>query len=107
MIPQEPLIRLGWHTKIDPNTILFMKADCNYTEVYLNNGNMILSATTLGSLAKRLPACQFIRPNRSILVNLDFMIEYERRGATIRLNNNDVIQVSRRRTKQIRRSISK
>jgi two-component system LytT family response regulator len=102
---QLPLIRLGWRTKIDPGTILFMKADSNYTEVYLTNGNMILSATSLGNLAKRLPATQFIRPNRSVLVNLDFMTEYQRRDKSITLNNNEVIQVSRRRSKHITRSI--
>lgn len=106
METQEPLIRLGWHTKIDPGTILFMKADSNYTEVHLNDGNIILSATSLGRLAKRLPPCQFIRPNRSVLVNLDFMTEYQTRGKSIRMNNNEVIKVSRRRTKQVTRSIN-
>ncbi|MFD2524106.1 LytR/AlgR family response regulator transcription factor [Emticicia soli] len=106
MMTQEPLIRLGWHTKIDPGTILFMKADSNYTEVHLNNGNIILSATSLGRLAKRLPSCQFIRPNRSVLVNLDFMTEYQKIGKSIRMNNNEVIKVSRRRTKQVTRSIN-
>lgn len=106
METQEPLIRLGWHNKIDPNTILFLKADSNYTEVYLNNGSMILSATSLGNLAKRLPAAQFIRPNRSVLVNLDFMTEYQRKGKSITLTNNSIIQVSRRRTKQVKRRLS-
>lgn len=106
MMTQETLIRLGWHTKIDPNTILCLKADSNYTEVYLIDGNRILSATTLGSLAKRLPAGQFIRANRSVLINLDFMTEYQRRGKAITLNNNEVIQVSRRRSKQVAKSIN-
>ncbi|RFS18432.1 LytTR family DNA-binding domain-containing protein [Emticicia sp. C21] len=106
MMIQEPLLQLGWRTKIDPFTILFMRADSNYTEVHLNNGNMILSATSLGRLAKRLPSCQFIRPNRSVLVNLDFLTEYQRRDKSIKLNNNEVIQVSRRRTKQVTRSIN-
>ncbi|GAB3518431.1 LytR/AlgR family response regulator transcription factor [Emticicia fontis] len=106
METQESLIRLGWHTKIDPNTILFMKADSNYTEVHLNDGNKILSATNLGSLAKRLPEGQFIRANRSVLINLDFLTDYQRRGKAITLNNNEVILVSRRRTKQVTRSIN-
>lgn len=102
---QQALIRLGWHNTVDPDTILFMRADSNYTQVHLNNGSMILSSTTLGSLAKRLPAYQFIRANRSVLVNINFTLEYEKSVSSITLCNNEVIQVSRRRTKQVRRSI--
>jgi DNA-binding LytR/AlgR family response regulator len=104
-LKHEPLIRLGWHNKVDPDTILLLKADCNYTQVYLNNGSMILSATTLGILQKRLSEYQFFRPNRSILINLNYMVDFEKDTSTIKLANNEIIQISRRRTKQARRSI--
>ncbi len=98
------LIHFGKH-KIDPRTILLLKADTNYTQVYLEDGSSFLSSTTLGTLARRLPEYSFFRPNRSVLVNLDFITEYEKGGSSIRLNNNEVIQVSRRRTKQLRKTI--
>ncbi len=104
-IRHEPLIRLGWHHKVDPRTILLLKADCNYTQVYLDNGSMILSTTTLGVLQKRLSPHQFFRPNRSILINLSYMIGFEKDTATIKLANDEVIHISRRRTKQARRRI--
>lgn len=102
---QEPFIRLGWHHKIDPDTILLLKADCNYTQVYLTNGSMILSTTTLGILQKRLSPYQFFRPNRSMLINLSYMIDFEKDTSTIKLANNEIIHISRRRTKQARRRI--
>ena len=102
---QQALIRLGWHNTIDPDTILFMRADSNYTQVHLNNGTMILSSTTLGSLAKRLPAYQFFRPNRSMLVNLHYMVNFEKDTCSIKLTNNEIIKISRRRTKQVRKRI--
>ncbi|RYU92971.1 LytR/AlgR family response regulator transcription factor [Emticicia agri] len=103
---QQALIRLGWHHKIDPDTILLLKADCNYTQIYLNNGSMILSSTTLGILQKKLSQYQFFRPNRSMLINLNYMIDFEKDTSTIRLANDEVIYISRRRTKQAKRRIS-
>lgn len=99
------LIDFGRRTKIDPRTILLLKADVNYTLVYLEDGSSFLSSTTLGRLARRLPEFSFFRPNRSVLVNLDFVTEYEKGSNAIRLNNNEVIHVSRRRTKQLRKTI--
>lgn len=102
---QEPFIRLGWHHKVDPGTILLLKADCNYTQIYLTNGSIILSATTLGILQKRLSAYKFFRPNRSTLINLNYMVDFEKDTATIKLANDEVIHISRRRAKQARRRI--
>ncbi|WP_460473846.1 LytR/AlgR family response regulator transcription factor [Emticicia fontis] len=102
---QPALIRLGWHHKIDPNTILFMRSDSNYTMVHLHDGSKILSATTLGILAKRLPPYKFFRASRSVLINLDCIVGYEKKEASVKLSNNEVIQVSRRRNKHVRRSI--
>ncbi|WP_158561186.1 LytTR family DNA-binding domain-containing protein [Emticicia sp. C21] len=105
LMREDVLIRLGWHHKIDPDTILLLKADCNYTQVYLANGTMILSSTTLGILQKRLSAYQFFRPNRSTLINLNYLVDFEKDTATIKLANNELIHISRRRTKQARRSM--
>lgn len=103
------LIHFGRH-KIDPRTILLMKADTNYTQIYLEDGSSFLSSITLGTLARRLPEFSFFRPNRSVLINLDYIEDAENDKALIRMKNNEVFKVSRRRTKhfyKIRNRINK
>ncbi|WP_337045355.1 LytR/AlgR family response regulator transcription factor [Emticicia sp. 17c] len=92
------LIHFGRH-KVDPKTILLLKADTNYTQIYLEDGSSFLSSITLGTLARRLPEVSFFRPNRSVLINLDYMDDSENDKALIRMKNNEVFKVSRRRTK--------
>jgi DNA-binding LytR/AlgR family response regulator len=93
------LVHLGGRMKIDPNTILLLKADLNYTHVYLEDGSTVLSSTTLGILAQRLKNFSFFRPNRSVLINLDYMVEFEHSSAEIKMENNETFKISRRRTK--------
>jgi DNA-binding LytR/AlgR family response regulator len=95
----ELLIPFGGRIKIDPKTILLLKADINYTQVYLEDGSSFLSSITLGVLEKRLLLHSFFRPNRSVLINLDYMIEFEEASAHIKMGNNEVFKISRRRTR--------
>jgi DNA-binding LytR/AlgR family response regulator len=95
----ELLIPFGGRMKIDPKTILLLKADINYTQVYLEDGSTVLSSITLGTLAKRLHEFSFFRPNRSVLINLDYMVAFEAASAQIKMENNEVFKISRRRAK--------
>jgi DNA-binding LytR/AlgR family response regulator len=95
----EILIPFGGRIKINPKTILLLKAEVNYTQVYLEDGSSILSSITLGTLAKRLDKHPFFRPNRSVLINLEYMASFEKESAQIKMENNEVFKISRRRTK--------
>lgn len=95
----ERLIHFGGRTKIAPQTILLLKAEINYTQVYLDDGTIFLSSITLGVLAKRLHEYPFFRPNRSVLINLNYMVDFEETSAQIKMGNNEVFKISRRRTK--------
>lgn len=95
----EALIPFGGRLKIDPKTVLFLKADINYTQVYLEDGSTVLSSTTLGTLAKRLHEFPFFRPNRSVLINLNYMVDFQKEISTIRMGNDESIIISRRRVK--------
>lgn len=53
---------------VDPDDILFVKADNIYIEVYTKN-KKIVSRQTLSSFTEKLPENQFIRVHRSYLVN--------------------------------------
>ncbi|AWV96956.1 LytR/AlgR family response regulator transcription factor [Arcticibacterium luteifluviistationis] len=70
---KEQLIHVGARKLIPPNDILMLKADVNYTEVFLMDGSKILSSTTIGTIEKRLDGFDFFRVNRSTVVNLKFL----------------------------------
>lgn len=97
------LIHLGSRKNIPQSSILMLKSDSNYTIIYLNDGSKILSSTSLGKIEKRLKDFQFFRPNRSIIFNLDFMMDFEGKTQTgsygkILLKNNEQIALSRRKS---------
>lgn len=82
-----------------------LKADVNYTNIYLDDGSQILSSTTIGILEKRLLAFNFFRPNRSVVINLKYISDFENKAQTgdfskILLKNNQKIPLSRRKTLQ-------
>lgn len=95
----ETLLHLGGRLKIAPKDIRLLKAEINYTHVHLDDGSTLLSSITLGILEKRLQEFSFFRPNRSVLINLDYMADFEEASAQIKMKNNEVFKISRRRTK--------
>jgi two-component system LytT family response regulator len=70
---EENIIHLGSRTILLPSKILMLKADINYTEVFLTDGTKILSSTTMGKIEKRLEGFDFFRPNRSTVVNMKYV----------------------------------
>lgn len=101
METEDLLLHIGGRTKASPENILLLKADVNYTQVYFNDGSSFLSSINLGVFEKRLQESgQFFRPNRSYIVNLSFVSEFEQFSNTIKLRNEEVISLSRRRVKQ-------
>ncbi|WP_337042539.1 LytR/AlgR family response regulator transcription factor [Emticicia sp. 17c] len=94
------VIAINKHQTVRSSEILMLKADINYTHILLENGNSILSSRTLGIFERRLFNQPFFRPNRAIIINLDYMIEFEKSASKIKMSNNEIIPLSRRRTKQ-------
>ena len=102
MNPNE-LVHLGSRKRISASSILMLKADINYTLIYLDDGNEILSSTTIGILEKRLKGYNFFRPNKSFVINLEFMSDYENKDTScdyvkILLKNDLKIALSRRKS---------
>ena len=97
------LIHVGGRKSVAVNSILMLKANINYTLIFLDDGSQILSSTTIGILEKRLKDYQFFRPNRSTIINLEFMADFEKKSqvgsySRIVLKNNEEVLISRRRT---------
>ena len=96
---EEQLLHIGGRLKVAPKNIRLLKAEINYTKVHLEDGSTLLSSITLGILEKRLQDFSFFRPNRSVLINLDYVVDFEVASAQIKMKNNETFKISRRRTK--------
>lgn len=81
--------------EVNIHQIMYLKADINYTRFVMNSGREMVSSYTLQKFGEQLPAQQFIRINRGIILNSNFVKRID--NAEITLINNDVFLVSRRR----------
>ena len=97
---KETLVNVGGRMKFCPSEIILLESDINYTRLHFADGSVILTSINLGKLEPRFISFNFFRPNRSCIINLDFMANYEKETASIRMENNETIQLSRRRVKQ-------
>ena len=86
---------------IDINTIVRIEASSNYSKIYFSNGKMLLTAKVLKWFEERLPQEGFTRLHRSHLVNNYFLQFNQNTCSAFELKTGKIIQVSRRRRKQV------
>ncbi|WP_452221859.1 LytR/AlgR family response regulator transcription factor [Lacinutrix salivirga] len=80
---------------IETATIMFCKADDNYTEIYLNNNKKKLVSKTLKYIEEALSNANFARVHKSYLVNVDEIVKYQKgKGGSVVLSNGKEIMVS-------------
>lgn len=65
---------------IDPDEIVTLKADGNYTQIALLSGEEITTSYNMGSIAKKLPPNTLIRVNRSLMVNCAIIKSVDRKN---------------------------
>lgn len=95
-------VKIGSRMEVLPSEILLLKADQNYTQVFLKNGTKILSSTTMGIIEKRLVGNTFFRVNRSTVVNTRHIINTGRKNLEIQTTETSkplFVKISRRRAK--------
>lgn len=91
-------IHLGSRKYIPPEEVQHLESDLNYTLISLTNGQKILSSTTLKKIESRLvPFKNFVRVNKSAIVNLDFVENHEDVGFL--LPDKRILVFSRRKGK--------
>lgn len=95
----EILITIDRHLAVRSNQILMLKADINYTHILMNDGSYVTSSRTLGIFEQRLSNQAFFRLNRSVIINLNYMIDFQSEASIIRMGNDEAIAISRRRVK--------
>ena len=82
---------------IPVNNIIRCRAISNYTCFYTKEKKMI-TAKCLGVFEEQLAQFGFVRPNRSDLLNINF-IKSIRQNNTIELQDGSMLRISRRRRK--------
>ncbi len=96
-------IHVGGRKQVPHHQIVMLKAESNYTNIILRNGASLIVATTLGEIAKRVTHLSFFRPNRSTVINLAYLKMYDTDYSQILMQNDEVITLSRRRTKKFKK----
>jgi len=80
---------------VDINDIIYCSADENYTNFVLKNNKKILVAKTLKFYDEILSEHNFIRVHQSFLVNPKHIVSLQ--GDNLKMINNDLVEVSRRK----------
>ncbi|WP_341227298.1 LytTR family DNA-binding domain-containing protein [uncultured Arcticibacterium sp.] len=92
-------IRLIGKRHVKPSQIVRLKADANYTEISLEDGEQIIISKTLKEMEKTFTHFSFFRTHKSYMINLDHIASIQMNGGTktVRLINNLNAEISRRR----------
>lgn len=83
---------------LETKDIVRCEADGSYTTFYISDGRKILVSRNLKEFEEMLNEFQFFRPHHSHLVNLNFMLSFEKRdGGHIVMKDKSEVPVSTRR----------
>lgn len=90
----------------DINDIVYLEANSNYTNIYLNNKTKITASKTLKDFEELLPEDIFFRTHHSYLINLNYIKRYIKGdGGQIELQNGTYVDVSRRKKEEFLKAI--
>lgn len=64
---------------LSPEDIVYIQADWNYSEIFLNNEKSELVTINIGKLEEMLPKQVFYRISRSIIINIKYLIRVNRK----------------------------
>jgi DNA-binding LytR/AlgR family response regulator len=104
-------VHLVGKNNVLPSNVIFLKAEANYSEVFLINGKKILISKTLKELEGKFAPFGFFRAHKSFLINLEHVISFSsHRDRFITLTDNFKADLSRRKRNdfvQLRGTIKK
>lgn len=91
-------VHLVGKTNVTPSNIIFFKAEANYSEVFMTNGQRIVLSKTLKQMETLFAPFGFYRPHKSFLINLQHVISCSvHTDRQIELTNNFRADLSRRK----------
>ncbi|NER15874.1 LytR/AlgR family response regulator transcription factor [Spongiivirga citrea] len=86
----------------EPNELIYLKAEKNYTRIYLSDGTKILLSKTLKSVEADLPQDIFFRSHNSYLINLNHIKKISKgNDAVIELTNGNTASLSRTKKEEL------
>jgi len=74
---------------INPDEIIYGRADGNYTNIYLTKNRKEIITQQIGQIEKQLDHQLFIRVNRSHIINVRFINAFNRKNKIIELSGED------------------
>lgn len=87
--------------------ILRCRADNNYTEIYLKNGECLVVSRTLKEYEEMLGSYHFLRPHQSHLVNIHYIKSLLKEdGGTLEMTDGVKIPVSRQKREHIKQTLT-
>ncbi len=94
----QPSIFIGGRKTINPEEVIRLQADVNYTYVFFADGKKIIVATTLKEIESRFQSFpKFVRINKSVIINIDSIKRID--DEQIIFQNGETLTPSRRRKK--------
>jgi two-component system LytT family response regulator len=103
-----PFLRLTSRNIIPTNDIIYLESDWNYTVVYTLDNSRYVSGFTLKVLEKRIADSNFLRINRGLLINSQYIRRLcsDKKEAFVMMKNGEMLPVSRRKYDLIKESIT-
>lgn len=87
---------------INYNSIIYIKSDGNYSEIYCTENRKIIASKTLKHFEEMLPDSVFIRIHKSYLAHPGFITKYFKRdGGEVLMSNNHVLPIARNRREEV------
>lgn len=81
---------------VDPSQILYVKAESNYSQVFLEGQKSLTLSFTLKSIEEKLKDYEFLRVHHSYLVNMNKVTQYiKAEGGYLMVGENTMIPISR------------
>ncbi|OEK07367.1 hypothetical protein A8C32_18190 [Flavivirga aquatica] len=87
---------------IKVSDILYLKSEGKYTIFHTSKGKQVVSSTNLGAYEKKLAQNNFFRIHNSFLVNMDSVVNVQKKdGVYVEINNRDMIPVAKRKKESL------
>lgn len=91
---------------INTGTIIRVEASSNYSKIFLSDNRVLITARLLKWFEEQLPSSSFVRLHRSHLINNSFVLPNQPVMKSVRLKNDTIIPVSKRRKRMAIRQLA-
>lgn len=95
-------ISIGGRQEVNPDEVVMLQAEINYTVVYFANGRKTIVATPLKTLEGRFSSYDFFRTHKSYMVNLKCVAFLHEATNIVQMTDNHKVIVSRRKRTRLK-----